>query len=143
MSRKKWHDKLAKEALNTGMITIPSGRQFSFPDVKRSSSGRVSHLTQIKNYPVQAFATADIVPVALLYIEELLKDAKSCIVNSVHDSIVIDVFPSEEERVISIIKATNDSLPSLLYKRWGVNFNVPLLLEAKIGNNWLDTKDVQ
>ena len=139
----KWHDKLAKEALNTGMITIPSGRQFSFPDVKRSSSGRVSHLTQIKNYPVQAFATADIVPVALLYIEELLKDAKSCIVNSVHDSIVIDVFPSEEERVISIIKATNDSLPSLLYKRWGVNFNVPLLLEAKIGTNWLDTKDVQ
>jgi DNA polymerase I-like protein with 3'-5' exonuclease and polymerase domains len=83
------------------------------------------------------------VPVALLYIEELLKDAKSCIVNSVHDSIVIDVFPSEEERVISIIKATNDSLPSLLYKRWGVKFNVPLLLEAKIGTNWLDTKDVQ
>ena len=140
---RKWHDKLAKEALNTGMITIPSGRQFSFPDVKRSSSGRVSHLTQIKNYPVQAFATADIVPVALLHIEKLLKDAKSCIVNSVHDSIVIDVFPSEEERVISIIKATNNDLPSLLYTRWGVKFNVPLLLEAKIGTNWLDTKDVQ
>ena len=25
-------------------------------------------------------------------------------------------------------------------QQWGVDFNVPLLLEAKIGNNWLDTK---
>jgi DNA polymerase I-like protein with 3'-5' exonuclease and polymerase domains len=26
--------------------------------------------------------------------------------------------------------------------RWGIVFNVPLELEAKIGENWLDTKDV-
>jgi hypothetical protein len=26
--------------------------------------------------------------------------------------------------------------------RWGIVFNVPLELESKIGNNWLDTKDV-
>ena len=25
---------------------------------------------------------------------------------------------------------------------WGIDFNVPLLLEAKIGNNWLDTKEL-
>ena len=27
-------------------------------------------------------------------------------------------------------------------RKFNIDFNVPLLLEAKIGNNWLDTKDV-
>ena len=137
-----WHTRLAKEAIETQKITTPSGREFSFPNVVRKASGRVSHFTQIKNYPVQSFATADIVPVALLHIEYLLKDMKSCIVNSVHDSIVIDVHPDEEAQVISVIQDTNDRLLELITIRWGVEFNVPLLLEAKIGPNWLDVKDI-
>jgi DNA polymerase I-like protein with 3'-5' exonuclease and polymerase domains len=60
----------------------------------------------------------------------------------VHDSIVIDVHPEEETQVINVIEATNKALPELITLRWGVDFNVPLLLEAKIGPNWLDTKDV-
>jgi DNA polymerase I-like protein with 3'-5' exonuclease and polymerase domains len=67
---------------------------------------------------------------------------KSCIVNSVHDSIVIDVHPDEEKQVIKVIDDTNKALPELITTRWGVVFNVPLLLEAKIGPNWLDVKDV-
>jgi len=137
-----WHSRLAKEAIATQKITTPSGREFAFPDVVRKSTGRVSHFTQIKNYPVQSFATADIVPIALLHIDELLKGMQSCIVNSVHDSIVIDVHPDEEAQVINVIDATNKALPELITLRWGVDFNVPLLLEAKIGPNWLDVKDV-
>jgi DNA polymerase I-like protein with 3'-5' exonuclease and polymerase domains len=137
-----WHTRLASEAINTRKIITPSGREFSFPDVKRNAHGRVSHFTLIKNYPVQSFATADIVPVALLHIDKLLDGMQSGVVNSVHDSIVIDVHPDEERKVIDIIKQTNDDLPNLIVMRWGVQFNVPLLLEAKIGYNWLDTKDV-
>jgi DNA polymerase I-like protein with 3'-5' exonuclease and polymerase domains len=139
---KLWHTRLAKEALNTHKITTPSGREFSFPDVQRNARGRVSHFTQIKNYPVQSFATADIVPLALLHIDKLLTTFKSCVVNSVHDSIVIDVHPEEERGVIEVIHKTNKDLPDLIKLRWGIDFNVPLLLESKIGNNWLDTKDV-
>ena len=137
-----WHSRLAKEAIATGKITTPSGREFSFPDVVRKSNGRVSHFTQIKNYPVQSFATGDIVPIALLFIDNQLAYAKSCIVNTVHDSIVIDVHPHEERLVMQAIHKTNEELPALIAGRWGINFNVPLLLEAKIGPNWLDTKDV-
>jgi len=137
-----WHSRLAKEALNTGKITTPSGRQFAFPDVERRMRGGVSHFTQIKNYPVQSFATADIVPVALLYIEKRLTDMKSCIVNTVHDSIVIDVHPQEENQVIYIIDSTNQILTDLIQNKWDIVFNVPLALEAKIGKNWLDTVDV-
>ena len=137
-----WHSRLAKEAIETQKIKAPSGREYSFPDVVRKASGRVSHFTQIKNYPVQGFATGDIVPLALLHIEDLLRGYKSCIVNTVHDSIVIDVHPDEESQVINIINTTNEVLPQLITMRWGIDFNVPLLLESKIGPNWLDTKDV-
>jgi len=137
-----WHSRLAKEAVNTRKITTPSGREFAFPDVVRKVTGRVSHFTQIKNYPVQSFATADIVPIALLHIDELLEGMQSCIVNTVHDSIVIDVHPDEEAQVVSVINDTNTALPSIINTRWGIDFNVPLLLEAKIGPNWLDTKDI-
>ena len=137
-----WHTKLAKEALSTRKIVTPSGREFAFPTVHRKPSGRISHFTQIKNYPVQSFATADIVPVALLHIDKLLDNMKSCVVNTVHDSIVIDVHPDEERSVIEVIAQTNRELPDLIAIRWGLAFNVPLLLEAKIGPNWLDTKDV-
>jgi DNA polymerase I-like protein with 3'-5' exonuclease and polymerase domains len=137
-----WHSRLAKEAIATGKITTPSGREFAFPDVVRKPNGRVSYFTQIKNYPVQSFATADIVPIALLHIDKLLDGMESCVVNTVHDSIVVDVHPDEERRVIDIIQQTNKELPDLITIRWGLVFNVPLELEAKIGPNWLDTKDV-
>jgi len=102
----------------------------------------VSHFTQIKNYPVQSFATADIVPLILLNIENELSILKSCIVNSVHDSIVIDIHPDEIQKVIHVIKLVNSKMISLINTEFKLEFNVPLLLEAKIGNNWLDTKDV-
>jgi len=140
----KWHEALAKEALNTGKICTPSGREFAFPDVQRRRFGGVTYFTQIKNYPVQSFATADIVPISLIYIDKLMgvNQMESCIVNTVHDSIVIDVHPNETEKVLKVINRTNEMLTSLVNKKWNIDFNVPLLLEAKIGNNWLDTKDV-
>ena len=139
---KSWHGRLAKEVISTGKITTPSGRQFSFPDVRRNAFGKVSHFTQIKNYPVQSFATADIVPLILIQIENELSMMKSCIVNSVHDSIVIDVHPDEIQKVIHVIKIVNSSMIRLIENQFNITFNVPLLLESKIGDNWLDTKDV-
>lgn len=137
-----WHTRLAKEALTTKMITAPSGRQYAFPNVIRKRNGTVSYFTQIKNYPVQGFATADIVPVVLIEMERLLDNMQSCIVNTVHDSIVIDIHPDEEQQVINLIQSMNDGLTELINMTFGVNMNVPMLLEAKIGPNWLDTKDV-
>ena len=140
----RWHKELAREALGTGKITTPSGREFSFPDVARRSNGSVTYFTQIKNFPVQSFATADIVPISLIYIDQLLgiNQMQSCIVNTVHDSIVIDVHPNEKEKVLRVIKAANDSLITIVNRKWNIDFNLPLLLEAKIGDNWLDTVDV-
>jgi DNA polymerase I-like protein with 3'-5' exonuclease and polymerase domains len=138
----KWHKKLADEAMRFMKITNVSGRQYAFPDVTRRSNGSVTHFTMIKNYPVQGFATGDVVPVVLCEIERRLMDMHSCLVNSVHDSVVIDVHPDETEVVIQTIKDMNEDLNSLVEKAYGVTMNVPLLLEAKLGDNWLDMSDV-
>ena len=138
----KWHKKLGDEAINLGRIKIPSGRQYAFPDVERRASGTPTHFTMIKNYPVQGFATADIVPIVLLEIETRLSGYKSMLVNSVHDSVVLDVHPLEEKNVLRIIEDVNKSLKSIVESYYDIDVNVPLLLESKIGDNWLDVKDV-
>ena len=137
-----WHKNLADEAIRFNKITNVSGRQYAFPDVKRNARGGVSHFTMIKNYPVQGFATGDVVPVVLIELEERLKGLQSCLVNTVHDSTVIDIHPEEKETVLSIIEGMNEGLTDLIEKAYNVKMNVPLLLESKIGPNWLDVRDV-
>jgi DNA polymerase I-like protein with 3'-5' exonuclease and polymerase domains len=138
----EWHRQLGSEALRFMKITNVSGRQYAFPDVKRRDNGMPSHFTMIKNYPVQGFATGDVVPVVLNRLHELLQPLHSCVVNSVHDSMVVDVHPDEEREVLAIIDQLNTGINDLVEQTYNVTMNVPLLLEAKIGPNWLDTVDV-
>ena len=137
-----WHKKLGDEALRFNKITNVSGRQYAFPTVRRRDNGMPSHFTMIKNYPVQGFATGDIVPIVLNELHELLQPYNSVVVNSVHDSMVVDIHPDEEQQVIDIIESLNDNINALVKKTYNVEMNVPLLLEAKIGSNWLDTVDI-
>lgn len=137
-----WHKTLAKQALGYRIIKIPSGREYSFPTVQRRRDGTVTNFTAIKNYPVQGFATADIVPLVLVEIHRRLEGYKSVVVNSVHDSIVIDVHPDEVEEVVGVVNQVQSELQSLIQQRWGIEFNVPLALEAKMGDNWLEQKEV-
>jgi len=137
-----WHKNLADEAVRFNKITNVSGRQYAFPDVRRNQRGGVTHFTMIKNYPVQGFATGDVVPVVLIELEERLSHLHSCLVNTVHDSTVVDVHPYEREEVLQIIDDMNEGLNDLIEKAYGVVMNVPLLLESKIGPNWLDVDDV-
>ena len=139
---KVWHEKLQNEAIRTKVVTLPTGRQYAFPKVERMSWGGSSFSTQIKNYPVQGFATADIVPLACVGIQELLEEhkTKSLLINTVHDSIVADVFPGEEKVVASCLNNGCLGVIQRMKTMYGINFNVPLDVELKVGSNWLDTK---
>ena len=141
---KTWHDKLQSEAIRYKRIKLPTGREYSFPYAERTPWGGSTYGTQIKNYPVQGFATADIVPLACINIYKLMKDkgVKSLLVNTVHDSIVADVYPGEEDVMSDIFnQGTADVIP-VLKQYYKIDFNVPLDTELKIGNNWLDMKEV-
>jgi DNA polymerase I-like protein with 3'-5' exonuclease and polymerase domains len=137
-----WHQNLAEEAIRFEKITNVSGRQYAFQDVQRRRNGGVTHFTMIKNYPVQGFATGDVVPCVLNEMHRRLQSMQSMLVNTVHDSTVIDVHPDEKDQVIQMVEDMNGGLNDLIESVYGIRMNVPLLLEAKIGRNWLDQKDV-
>ena len=64
------------------------------------------------------------------------------LINTVHDSVVIDIHPDEVDAVVQVINSLNSNLNEIINQYYAIDFNVPLLLEAKIGPNWLDTKDI-
>ena len=140
----RWHEDLCNEAVTEQHITLPNGRHFAFENTYRLRHGGVTNATSIKNYPVQGFATADLLPIALIYLKKLLTDnnMKSKICNTVHDSIVLDVYPSEKELAIGALKTAMLSLKSECIRRYGFEYDMPIGIELKIGYNWLDQKGV-
>ena len=140
----KWHEELQTQAIKFKTLKLPTGREYSFPYAERMPWGGSSYSTQIKNYPVQGFATADIVPLACIKIYELMKEqkVKSLLINTVHDSIVADVYPGEEVVMSKIFKQGTASVIPALKEYYGINFNVPLDTDLKMGYNWLDIKEV-
>ena len=135
----KWHKELANEVMSTGMVTTPSGRQFSFPNAERRQGGNITYFTAVKNYPVQSLST-DVVQMTLLVVEEIMRERglKSLIVNSVHDSIVIDTHPSEMDKVKECIDIAEEKIKPTLFNKFGIVFDVPLVMESKIGENWME-----
>jgi len=137
-----WHTQLKNQVLKDGTVTLPSGRQLRWQNVERQSSGRVTYSTQIVNYPVQSFATADIVPLACIRVDKKMKDRqmKSLCVLTVHDSIVIDVYPGEEKEIVQILASAMENVDRELNYRYSYEMSIPLDIEIKSGPNWLEGK---
>jgi DNA polymerase I-like protein with 3'-5' exonuclease and polymerase domains len=140
-----WHEKLQDEADKYKMITLPTGRQYGFPSVERMPWGGTSFSTQIKNYPVQGFATGDIVPLACINIQRLITkhNLKSMLINTVHDSVVADIHPDEESTMVKVMREGSAKVIESLKEIYDIDFNVPLDTEIKIGYDWLDLEVVE
>ena len=140
----KWHEELQTQAITYKRIKLPTGREYAFPYAERMPWGGSSYGTQIKNYPVQGLATADIVPLACIKIYKLMNEqkVKSLLINTVHDSIVADVYPGEEAVMSKIFDEGTASVIPALDEYYGINFNVPLDTEIKMGYDWLNMKEV-
>ena len=141
---KEWHYSLFQQALDTGIITVPSGREYKFPNVERLRNNRVTNSTNICNYPVQGFSTADLVPLACIRTIKKFRQLGllSKPINCVHDSIVVDVHPAEEDQVIAAIKWAMEGVVDEAKDRWQYSFHIPLDIEAAKGRNWMDIKEI-
>lgn len=132
---KKWHIKLVREAVETGKVISPTGREYIF----QKYNGNYKD-TQIKNYVVQGTG-ADIMALARVSFFNRLKklNYKDCLlVNTVHDSLVLDC---KEEHLEVIGRTLHDvfrDIPSNFKKLFGTEFNVPMACEVLYGPNWED-----
>lgn len=92
-AQQRWIDTV----LDTGKLRTEAGLIYYWPGTKMSRSGYVENTTSICNYPVQGFATAEIIPIALVFMWHRLRrsNLRMRIVNTIHDSI-ITLLPEEE-----------------------------------------------
>lgn len=115
------------------------GMVFYWPDAKLQRSGYITRTTEIFNYPVQSFSTAEIIPISLFCFWHRLKrsNLKMFLTNTVHDSIVVELPPEEEDefRELSVAGFLRDC-PDYLKRTYGIDLFVPLGCEIKVGEFW-------
>lgn len=141
----RYQQELQNEAIANKCIRLPSGREYSFPNATRTRSGGSTGATAIKNYPVQGFATADIVPCGGIRLRrEFIKHGfRSLIILTVHDSFVIDYCPEDDyNEVITVSASALRDVIQDIYSRYGYTLWVPIDIEAKAGINWRDGKEI-
>lgn len=134
-----------------GQITSITGRKYSFvtfdaPPWLRGKSTSFSP-TQLKNYPIQGFATGDVVPTVIgvlfrkLLTNPRLKDL-CLMINTVHDSIIFDCHKSVLAEAFEVIKSTTEGAPAILKEVYGIDFDLPLRVDITAGLNWKDQKHI-
>jgi DNA polymerase I-like protein with 3'-5' exonuclease and polymerase domains len=144
----EWHDKLQEQAVTNKQVVLPSGREYAFPYAKYTRYGTTVGSTSIKNYPVQGFATADLLPLALIKLHKSLKAVqepapKSKIINTVHDSIIMDVHPDEKDWMVELLKRSMLCIPEECSREFGIDFDMPIEIELKMGTDWLNLEELE
>ena len=142
---KAWHEELKKEAIKTKLIRLPTGREYKFKYAKRMPNGYVNQTTQIVNYPVQGFATADVVPCGVIGVWRLWKqhNLKSLLILTVHDSLYVDCYPGENDIVVELLKKGLLSINEIFQELYGIPMEYPLAIEIKEGYNAFNMKEIK
>ena len=82
------------------------------------------------NAPIQG-SSADIIKIAMVKLDELLKPYQSRLLLQVHDELVFEIPPEEWEELQPKIKSTMEDAVSL---------SIPLEVEINVGKNWMEAK---
>jgi DNA polymerase I-like protein with 3'-5' exonuclease and polymerase domains len=84
------------------------------------------------------------VPLLLVLISNALEKYETVVVNTVHDSVILDVKKEEVNDIIELIRSMEGNLVNHMKARWVLeDWNVPLKLDMKIGDNWLDMINIK
>lgn len=132
-----------------GILDSPTGRMYKFYEYDNQYGGFGSTSfspTEIKNYPVQGFATGDIMALyrAMVYrwyvgnFDKHVKEVR--LINTVHDSVMLDTMDvTVVQYVYRELKKIADQLPEKLTQLWGIDTRgLKFELEFKVGVRWSD-----
>lgn len=96
---------------------------------------------ETKNYPVQGFATGDLMAIfrAVVFRDLLRGDLLNhCLpINTVHDSVMFDCYNrSMAEELKAILEEAANALQYILEETWGIVAPVPFRIETSMGPSW-------
>jgi DNA polymerase I-like protein with 3'-5' exonuclease and polymerase domains len=126
-------------------VQSETGRIYTFIEYDSWKGGTSFSPTQMKNYETQGTATGDIVPMMLgvlartLITNVVLKD-KALLVNTVHDSVILDVHPEVFDKALQVCYHVLSNASEEYEARFGYKFSLPLGIDIKIGSNWAEMK---
>lgn len=120
-------------------LTIINGLRFYFPNAHITRSGWIEDNTKIRNYPVQSFATADIVPIGVVCAWHITKRGgfPAKFNNTVHDSGIGTVkkfFAKEYEAILRY--AMVGCVYNYLLNVYNIDYPIPLEIEYSYGPFW-------
>lgn len=117
----------------------PMGRSWTIP-MGRDYKGELKvPWTTLSNYPVQGTG-ADVMMMARIMAYKRIKQAKiDCLFRStVHDSIVLDCYVKDLQKLKEIFEQVFADLPKEIKKIFGYEWIVPMACECKYGINMKD-----
>ena len=132
------------EVARTKQLRMASGLIFYWADCQLTDRGYITYTTQIYNFPVQSFATADLAPTATVYLWHLMRVAgmESFLVNLVHDSAVGEIHPDETDLWAELLTACFDPIIRWVFKEvYDYTWTTPLATEVKFSPHWGDSKE--
>ncbi len=126
-----WHRQLIASCLRNKGYEIPSGRQYDYADIMRNPEWY--YVPKFKNYPVQGFG-ADIVMMARISLWLRLKASglHALMINTIHDSIILDMERKEWYNISILVKKVFEDLPVNIKNIWGVDLGLEVKVEASI-----------
>ena len=132
-----WHTKIVQDVTLTGKLILPTGREYEYqPTVKRGEN--VWPRTTILNYPVQGLGS-DLMAIARVALYTRLKALQLPevkLVNTVHDSIIIDTPDEHTEVIAEMLLSVFEAVPRNFQRLFGVEFNIPMEADVKVGKDW-------
>ena len=124
-------DNIVKKAEEAGYVTTLFKRRRYIPELKEKNRNVVEFGKRIAmNTPIQGTA-ADIIKIAMNRIYRALKENQlaSKLIMQVHDELIIEVIPEEEDIVKKIMYEEMEHVISL---------KVPLVIDLNVGKSWYD-----
>ena len=125
---KTYLDDTISKAKELGYTKTLFNRIRFLPEINSSNKALVNFGERTAmNSPIQGSA-ADIIKYAMIEVQKNIKHMKSIMIAQVHDELVFDVYPGEEEELKKLVKSSMESV---------IKLKVPLLVDVNIGENWL------
>ncbi|MEE3026492.1 MAG: DNA polymerase I [Pseudomonadota bacterium] len=126
----EYMDSTRESAKEKGYVETVFGRRLYLPDIKASNGARRKGAERAAiNAPMQGTA-ADIIKMAMIKVDDWIRKNASddvTMMMQVHDELVFEIKEDKVETYVSTITALMESAATL---------NVPLVVEAGVGENW-------
>lgn len=134
-----------------GEYTSITGRRYRFtttdaPEwLQRKGTMSTFSPTQMKNYPIQGFATGDIVPEMLGRVHKHCYNfgynGKVIPINTIHDAILFDIHDEFLEEACKNLKHVMELVPDFMKDRFGITLTLPFTCDVEVGKNWNEMKN--